>query len=101
MPNSLFTIFKTVRNQEQKVSIFCLLNLKLNIYSNYNIDLDMRYCVFSKYFISDDGGFSKLLLTLQKMNNTDNYYIYFIYYLLILILILFLLFIVSIISKKL
>jgi hypothetical protein len=75
-------------------------NLKLNIYSNYNIDLDMRYCVFSKYFISDDGGFSKLLLTLQKMNNTDNYYIYFIYYLLILILILFLLFIVFIISKK-
>lgn len=41
-------------------------NLELNIYSNYNIDLDICYCVFSKYFISDDGGFSKLLLTLQK-----------------------------------
>jgi hypothetical protein len=50
-------------------------NLELNIYSNYNIDMDMRYCVFSKYFISDEGGFSKLLLTLQKMNN-NYYYIY-------------------------
>jgi hypothetical protein len=42
-------------------------NMKINIYSNNNIDKDMCYCVLAKYFIYDDGGFSKLLLTLNNL----------------------------------
>jgi hypothetical protein len=44
-------------------------NMEINIYSNCNIDYDMCYCVLSKNFIHDNGGFSNLLL---KINNLKN-----------------------------
>ena len=41
--------------------------LPINIYSNNNIDLDLCYCVFSKHFIKDGGGFSELMEELNQM----------------------------------
>ena len=41
-------------------------NLDLDIHSRLNIDIDICYCVFAKYFINDIGGFS---LILKKLNN--------------------------------
>lgn len=40
-------------------------NLPITIYSNKNIDVDICYCVFSKHFIKDAGGFSDLM---EKLN---------------------------------
>ncbi len=47
-------------------------NLPINIYSNRNIDQDLCYCVFSKHFIKDNGGFSTLLERLQKLKLSKN-----------------------------
>ena len=41
-------------------------NLKLDIYSNLDIDKDICYCVLSNHFIHDIGGFSNLM---NKLNN--------------------------------
>ena len=48
--------------------ISLLPNIEINIYSNYNIDYDMCYCVLSKHFIYDNGGFSNLLFKLNNLN---------------------------------
>ncbi len=40
-------------------------NLPITIYSNKIIDVDLCYCVFSKHFIKDKGGFSDLM---EKLN---------------------------------
>lgn len=42
-------------------------NMEINIYSNYDIDKDICYCVLSKYFIHDVGGFSSEVLTLHNL----------------------------------
>jgi predicted RNA-binding protein with RPS1 domain len=44
-------------------------NMEINIYSNDDIDKDMCYCVLSKNFIHDNGGFSNLLLKLNNLKN--------------------------------
>jgi hypothetical protein len=44
-------------------------NMEINIYSNDDIDKDMCYCVLSKNFIHDNGGFSNLLLKLHNLKN--------------------------------
>jgi len=41
-------------------------HIVFDIYSNINIDNDLIFCVFSKYFISDEGGFSHLINRLRK-----------------------------------
>jgi hypothetical protein len=41
-------------------------NIEIKIYSNYEIDRDICYCVLSKNFICDNGGFSDLC---SKLNN--------------------------------
>ena len=46
-------------------------NMEINIYSNCDIDKDMCYCVLSKNFIHDNGGFSNLLLELNNLNSVD------------------------------
>ena len=42
------------------------LDIPINIYSNDDIDKDFCYCVLSKFFIEDTGGFSELLMKLNK-----------------------------------
>jgi len=44
-------------------------NIEIKIYSNYNIDNDICYCVLSKNFIYDKGGFSDLLFKLNNLKN--------------------------------
>ena len=63
-------------DQKQKKNEECFLkllsnlqdhfNLQINIYSNKIIDVDLCYCVFSKHFIKDTGGFSDLM---EKLNH--------------------------------
>lgn len=43
--------------------------IKVKIYSNFEIDKDLCYCVLSKNYIHDDGGFSWLCLKLNKSHN--------------------------------
>lgn len=43
-------------------------DLPITIYSNKIIDVDLCYCVFSKHFIKDKGGFSELMENLNKLN---------------------------------
>ena len=45
-------------------------NIDINIYSNIDIDRDICYCVLSKYFIFDQGGFSELLFKLNNLKNS-------------------------------
>jgi len=52
----LFKFLSNIQNQ---------FNLPITIYSNKIIDVDLCYCVFSKHFIKDTGGFSDLL---EKLN---------------------------------
>ena len=40
--------------------------LQVQVYSNYDIDQDLCYCVAAKHFIEDHGGFSKLMLELKN-----------------------------------
>lgn len=47
-------------------------NIELDVFSNIDIDNDICYCVNAKYFINDDGGFSKLLLKLNEYINGKN-----------------------------
>ena len=50
-------------------------NLPINIYSNINVDIDLCYCIYSKNFIKDEGGFSDLMEKLNKLNKLKNNYI--------------------------
>jgi hypothetical protein len=43
--------------------------IKMKIYSNTEIDKDLCYCVLSKHYIHDDGGFTNLCLKLNQLNN--------------------------------
>jgi hypothetical protein len=45
-------------------------NIEINIYSNCEIDKDICYCVLSKNFIYDKGGFSDLLFKLHNLKNS-------------------------------
>jgi hypothetical protein len=68
-----YTEEKQNKNIEQITILFnniisLLPNIEINIYSNYNIDYDMCYCVLSKHFIYDNGGFSNLLFKLNNLN---------------------------------
>ena len=47
-------------------------NLPINIYSNKIIDVDLCYCVFSKHFIKDQGGFSDLMEKLNQLMRQKN-----------------------------
>ena len=44
-------------------------NIEIKIYSNCDIDKDICYCVLSKNFIHDNGGFSNLLFELNNLKN--------------------------------
>ena len=68
--------FFTDEKQEQNVIRFTkllhkLLNnihIPIKICSNKNIDRDLCYCVFAKYFIPSTGGFSSLMEELNNLN---------------------------------
>ena len=50
--------------------------MQIEIYSNQDIDRDICYCVLSKHFICDNGGFSRLLdicRTSSVINNNVYY----------------------------
>jgi len=47
-------------------------NLLVDIKSSNNIDEDFSYCIMSKYYIYDIGGFSKLVYELNKLRLTKN-----------------------------
>ena len=60
-------LFKLLSNIQDKF------NLPITIYSNKIIDVDLCYCVFSKHFIKDAGGFSDLMEILnQQMRRSKN-----------------------------
>jgi hypothetical protein len=44
-------------------------NIEIKIYSNCDIDKDICYCVLSKNFIHDNGGFTNLLFKLNNLKN--------------------------------
>ena len=46
-------------------------NIILEIISNSVIDKDICYCVNSKHFINDVGGFSNLMMKLHNLNNQE------------------------------
>jgi hypothetical protein len=48
-------------------------NLIVDIVSNSDIDKDICYCVNSKYFINDNGGFSLLMKKLNNLKNQKSY----------------------------
>lgn len=62
---------KQKQNEEALFILLSILqeqiNLPINIYSNENVDVDLCYCVFSKHFIKDQGGFSDLMYELNKI----------------------------------
>jgi hypothetical protein len=45
--------------------------LKINIISSLNIDKDFCYCVNSKHFINDNGGFSDLMMKLNNLRKNE------------------------------
>ena len=56
------SLFKLLSNIQDKF------NLPITIYSNKIIDVDLCYCVFSKHFIKDAGGFSELMEKLNQLS---------------------------------
>lgn len=47
--------------------------LTIDIVSNENVDHDIVYCAYAPHFISDYGGFSKLLHKLQQIKKNPSY----------------------------
>ena len=66
-----YTDEKQKRNEEIFFKLLSNLQdqctLPINIYSNKNVDVDLCYCVFSKHFIKDNGGFSALMQRLNQI----------------------------------
>ena len=73
-----YTEFKQNQNKQalsnliKKIEKNC--NLKINIFSNINIDKDLYYCVFAKYLITDNGGFDELIGYLNQISRNKNFF---------------------------
>lgn len=47
-------------------------NINFDVYSNKHIDTDLIYCVYAKYFVPDEGGFSNIIMRLREINQNIN-----------------------------
>ena len=57
------TLLSTFRNH---------FNIPIHIYSNEDIDRDFCYCVFSKFYINDQGGFDELTEKINQLYLKEN-----------------------------
>ena len=70
----------TIKKQKKNEQLFSELlskfqthfNIPIHIYSNKDIDKDFCYCVFSKFYINDHGGFDRLTEKLNQLYLKQN-----------------------------
>jgi len=70
-----YWIYTEEKHKQNIIMVGDLFNIIINVYNNYDInvvsntdiDKDLVYCVYSKYFIQDVGGFSELIQQLRNI----------------------------------
>jgi hypothetical protein len=70
-----YWIYTEEKHKQNIIMVGDLFNIIINVYNNYDInvvsnpdiDKDLVYCVYSKYFIEDVGGFSELIQQLRNI----------------------------------
>ena len=70
----------TIKKQKKNEQLFSELlskfqthfNIPIHIYSNKDIDKDFCYCVFSRFYINDHGGFDRLTEKLNQLYLKQN-----------------------------
>jgi hypothetical protein len=71
-----YTVEKQQKNEETFSALLSKIqnqfNIPIHIYSNEDIDRDFCYCVFSKFYINDRGGFDVLTEKLNQLYLKEN-----------------------------